>query len=125
LYSDDANNNTTTIPILENNTIFEKNVSETLLLADMNIRIALFTEYLLRREEKCIVIVGHSAFFRRFLNTPTRLSNCEVGVVAFDEDGKCCGDLEILVPGGQALLASDEEEGGAGSGAGADAGKSL
>ena len=93
---------------MENQSIFEKNITETLSLADsMAVRIQEFIEYLLSREEQCIVIVGHSAFFRAFLNTPVRLNNCEVGTVGLTAEGKCSGSLEVLVDGGQALLARD------------------
>lgn len=71
----------------------------------MNIRIRAFTDYVLSREERCIVIVGHSAFFRAFLNTPVRLNNCEVAMIRFTDKGTCYGALEILVEGGEALLA--------------------
>mgnify|MGYP005995253733 CR=1 FL=1 len=95
---------THSIPILENSDIFEKNISETLSLADMNIRIEAFREYLLGRDEACIVVVGHSAFFRAFLNTRVGLKNCEVGVVEFTDKGECKGSIETLVEGGTALI---------------------
>lgn len=66
------------IPIMEHESIYEKDISEHFGLINMNLRINLFKEWLINRPESCIAVVGHSAFFRDMLNTELKLKNCEV-----------------------------------------------
>ena len=76
----------------------------------MNKRVLQFMEILKGREETCIVIVSHSAFFRGLYNSDTRLKNCEVAMVAFsDEECRCIDPVEVLLEGGKALLYQSEE----------------
>lgn len=56
-----------TVPIIQHPDIFEKNISEHAGLADLSQRTVSFIQWLLARPEKCIVVVGHSAFFRNLL----------------------------------------------------------
>lgn len=78
----------TGVPIVENEFIFEKNISEHFRFADMNRRVTQFIEWLRARPECVIVVVGHSAFFRSLLQLKKdmKMKNCEV----------CCSYLEPL-----------------------------
>mmetsp|Transcript_36541 Transcript_36541/g.68065 ORF Transcript_36541/g.68065 Transcript_36541/m.68065 type:complete len:240 (-) Transcript_36541:76-795(-) len=106
LFSSDDDSDHNIVPIIENTYIYEKNIPEALSISDINIRVDAFREYIRKRDEKCIVIVGHSAFFRAFLGTHIGMKNCEVGVVEVTETGECSSSLETLIEGGHALLSS-------------------
>ena len=58
--------------------INSKNISEHIGLADMTARTTSFRTFLASRNENCIVVVGHSAFFRQLLGTEKKMSNCEI-----------------------------------------------
>lgn len=82
--------------------IFEKDISEHLSISDINSRIEEFKIWLQLRPEKCIVVVGHSAFFRYMIKTHRKLKNCEVRSCWLLDDMSFV-DAEILIPGGNAL----------------------
>lgn len=56
-------------------------------MKDMTARVDRFKKYLMSRKERCIVIVGHSAFFRALLGTEVGMRNCEVCEVMMSEGG--------------------------------------
>lgn len=91
------------VPIVQHEYIFEKNISEHLRLADMQQRTQHFTEWLLSRPEKCIVVVGHSAFFRDLIRTDCKMDNCEIRSVLLSEHGEFHSS-QTLVEGEQNLL---------------------
>ncbi len=92
------------VPVLQLDELYEQSVSETLGFADMRARVAEVTAWLLQREEQCICVVGHSAFFRAMLGpTAARLDNCEVRRVQLQCDGTCA-DVATEVQGGSCLL---------------------
>ena len=62
---------------LENDSIFEKNISEHI-FTSMRPRIEKFKQWLYDRKETFIVVVGHSAFFRDMLGVSVKMKNCEV-----------------------------------------------
>lgn len=95
---------------MEHESIFEKNISEHLKVADMGVRIALFTEWLLKRPENCVVVVGHSAFFRDMLNTELKLKNCEVRSCTMKSDGTFEEGAVTIIAGGDELLQTQEEK---------------
>ena len=76
----------------------------------MSIRIASFTEWLLSRPESCIVVVGHSAFFRDLLNTKLKLDNCEVRSCVLNRDGTFdISATSTIIAGGAELLSSEQK----------------
>ena len=100
-------NNSSNVPILQYDDLYEKSVNETLGLADMTSRIAEVTAWLLQRDERCICIVGHSAFFRAMVApADARWSNCGVWQVELRADGSYA-NARVVVEGGEALLGGD------------------
>lgn len=96
---------------MENDTIFEKNISEHIYVADMGIRIAGFIEWLKSRSERCIVVVGHSAFFRDMLDTKIKMKNCEVRSCALNKNGSFDQESVVtIIEGGDALLCNNIED---------------
>lgn len=91
------------ISILENENIYEKDIAETLGISDITHRIEAFKQFILERKEKCIVVVGHSAFFRKLVGSSIRMKNCEVQEVILSPQTGCM-PIGILVEGGDALL---------------------
>lgn len=73
----------------------------------MRHRIRQFKQWLLQRPEQNIVIVGHSAFFRDFLQTQVKMKNCEVKQCILQNDGEI-ETHSILFAGGESLLHSEE-----------------
>ena len=88
---------------MEHPSIFEKNISEHVRIADMRIRINDFKQWLLQRPESNIVVVGHSAFFRDLLQTECKMENCEIRSASLAADGSF-QSAEIVVAGGSSLL---------------------
>ncbi|RYE56220.1 MAG: hypothetical protein EOP48_08510 [Sphingobacteriales bacterium] len=75
----------------------------------MGVRIALFTEWLLNRPESCIVVVGHSAFFRDMLSTELKLKNFEVRSCMLNSNGTFEEGAVTIIAGGYELLQTEEE----------------
>ncbi len=75
----------------------------------MRHRIIQFKQWLLQRPEQNIVIVGHSAFFRDFLQTRVKMKNCEVKQCVIRSDGEI-DSHSVLFAGGDALLQLDEQQ---------------
>ncbi len=70
----------------------------------MTARIEEVTAWLLQREEQCMCVVGHSAFFRAMLApAAVRLDNCDVFQVQLRRDGSYA-DAVRVVQGGRSLL---------------------
>jgi len=81
-------------------------------VADMSVRIAAFVEWLLARPESCIVVVGHSAFFRDLLRMKLKLDNCEVRSCVLNYDGTFdVSATTTIIAGGTELLPSAQEDG--------------
>lgn len=91
------------IPVIEHDSLYEKNLQEYFDIFMIHRRIDAIKSWLLKRKEKRIVIVGHSIFFQLFLQSPTKMKNCEISQVILNEDGSCT-NFEILFPGGLSLL---------------------
>jgi broad specificity phosphatase PhoE len=96
------------VRIEEHPNIFEKDISEHLHVADINYRVNDFVRDLMERPERCIVVVGHSAFFREMLQTECKMKNCEVRECYLTSDG-AIENMRTVIEGGDALL---EEPGG-------------
>ncbi len=75
------------MPIIQHEGIYEKNIPEHLGISDMSFRINEFTAWLLIRKENCIVVVGHSAFFRDIIGEENKMKNCEVRICYLSTDG--------------------------------------
>ena len=82
--------------IMENDSIFEKNISEHL-FTRMKPRIDEFKTWLYDRKENFIVVVGHSAFFRDMLNNSVKMDNCEVKKCSLFAYQHCSGSYRDMV----------------------------
>lgn len=69
----------------------------------MNYRVNDFVRYLCDRPERCMVVVGHSAFFREMLQTECKMKNCEVCECFLTSDG-VIEDMRTIIEGGDDLL---------------------
>jgi broad specificity phosphatase PhoE len=99
----------TDIPIEENELVYEKNISEHLRITDMKRRIDEFIRGICARPETCLVIVGHSAFFRDMLDTDLKMKNCEVRECFMTIEDGAIHDIRILVEGGESLLTDNND----------------
>jgi broad specificity phosphatase PhoE len=99
-----SSHNPNAVPVMQHEALYEKDVSETVGLGDMTARVAQVTAWLLQREEQCVCVVGHSAFFRAMLApAAVRLDNCDVFQVQLGRDGSYA-DAVRVVQGGRSLL---------------------
>ena len=55
--------------------------------ANLERRCARFREYLLARDEACLAVVGHSAFFKMLLGERSKMANCDVVEAVVTRDG--------------------------------------
>jgi broad specificity phosphatase PhoE len=94
----------TLIPMVQHDHIFEKNIAEHIGLANMKSRIRYFTEWIMKRNETVIVVVGHSAFFRDFLETDCRMDNCEMRRVELTTEGSFRSCTTVVQCGVSLLL---------------------
>lgn len=100
------------VPMIQNEMIFEKNISEHVGLRNMNDRVDSFRTWLAFRPEKVIIVVGHSAFFRSLLQLKNnmKMKNCEVCSSLLDKtlDGSLkLNNVETIIQGGTMLLNRD------------------
>jgi len=86
-----------TIPIEENENIFEKCPTEYLGCTSIYKRIKSFTDWLLQRPEHSIVVVGHSAFFKLMLRSD-KMQNVEVRRATLSSAGQWT-DLGVVIAG--------------------------
>ena len=97
-------NNPTNIPIIQHDDLYEQSANETLGLGDMTSRIAVVTSWLQQREERCLCVVGHSAFFRAMVApADATWNNCGVWRFELTRDG-VFANARRVVEGGRALL---------------------
>lgn len=75
-------------PLLEHAVVREKTVLEWVpgFTSQLDDRIAEFGKVLAAREETCILVVGHSQFFRRMLGHQDKMKNCDVWCAEFELD---------------------------------------
>ena len=97
------------IPVIEHDSFYEKNLPEYFDPFQIYRRIDEVKSWLLKRKEKRIVIVGHSIFFQLFLQSETKMENCEISQVTLNQDGSCT-DFEILFPGGLSLVENSNND---------------
>lgn len=72
--------------------------------SDMSTRTKSFRRWLLEREEKSIVVVGHATFFKDMLGADSKMDNCEVMLVYLNKDTGEFHSSQTLLRGGQSLL---------------------
>ena len=93
----------TSIPVEQSSTIFEKNILEHLHCSNFEVRVEAFKEWLTTCNASNVVVVGHSAFFRKLLGTGQPMANCEVRKCVLSSDGVFIKQ-ELMFAGGAKLL---------------------
>lgn len=93
----------TSIPVEQSSTIFEKNILEHLHCSNFEVRVEAFKEWLTTCNASNVVVVGHSAFFRKLLGTGQPMANCEVRKCILSSDGVFIKQ-ELMFEGGAKLL---------------------
>ena len=97
------------LEVINHQDFFERDVQETLGVRDFNVRLVRVTEWLRARPESCVLIVGHSAFFRQMLENELPngaspyLENCAIWSTTLNGDGRCSNSYEMLA-GSESLL---------------------
>ncbi|GBG27939.1 Hypothetical Protein FCC1311_041622 [Hondaea fermentalgiana] len=69
----------------------EKTVSEWIpgFGSGLDDRIRAFEDRLAARDETCVLVVGHSQFFRRMLGMEKKFANCDVWQLSYVKEGEC------------------------------------
>lgn len=101
------------VPLVEDPSIYEKDLAEHAGLRSLEQRTRSFSASLLARPEKRIVVVGHSAFFRALFADgdgfdKSSLLNVSVWSATLSADETRWSDLKLLMPGWPRPVVVDE-----------------
>eukprot|EP00760_Papus_ankaliazontas_P000673 PhM_4_TR10176/c0_g1_i1/m.4181 len=103
---------TTNVPIQEHTEIYEKSIKEYVGMGCIHDRVNAFKKWVLDSKLRCVVVVGHSLFFRILLGQTERIKNCEIVSCVLDSSTMMCVDVKILFPGGKEHLLLPTTPGG-------------